>query len=1089
MRIFRLFAFLAFLVASSFLHQYQAYAKSDTEVAILLSTKLNENKMFDYSELVLNREIAKNPTDVDLLKIQLGMTKFASNKADEGNTIISSIQPSSKYYPNSRRLLGVEAVKRQKFDIAATALEDYFKVFLAAPPKTAPGKKEFLDAVNYLIYSYKQLNKIPEAERAVKYLNALETGDKDGAAGDDRDTKLRQLQIKLDTVEEMIEKKKDGWQKTVNDSIKPIDDLLWNMDSIAALAYIEKARAYFFLGRIDEAIAVLKDKNNDTLIKAFDEAYREQAKDYISPSVYQSYWLGRALMAKAAQTPDSGKIALYSEAIQNFYRLVTKFEKFPKYDDALSGFSECKDKLEAAGKKITIPEHVKSRIGRKKSGAPSLERKEADQYFADSKFPNALGLYLKILKADRRGADADIVLARLAFSYLKTDQLLEAMAVAAYLCDFYPTAVNTPTTMVQVGEVLWGKKEYGDAILIYNYYLKTSPADQFAGDVSARLARYYFNKAAELAAEASKLPQGDEKAKKAEEAREAFRLTAPYYQNIVDNFAHTKWGLSSYYSLALCYTNAKDYIKGADIFKIYCEKEMAKNSDLNLVNLSDAKLRIADNYIQLAGNLDREAELLKTRASEISALGAAPSPAPAAAETKKTSNKPIGGKDSKDVKKEELTPVQLNAKADEFNKQALGFYKDALEQLIELTRNWCESGGILENTKEPAALKNIESAYSLVGWAYDGAKDKENACKAFDTFIKKYPASKQVPASMFRMGIIYGDLNKYDLAGQVLETLANKYPQSPEGRLALSTLARNMYEVKNFDKSIAVFNKILTQNIEVTVQDLRWACANLGGCDGKHPKEGAEVAIKAGEMLLAKMDKPVIEEWLGKQKARETAGNPLEQQKLMGVIREKVYFDYGTACYWGGQFDKALKITDELLVKENSAYYFEGRFLRALIYKAMQKYDKALENYGEISITALTAKKHSIYGRSQCLMGETYIEMKDYAKAYGTLSITASINPDELKTSPVKMTNEEMQEQKNWIEFAVYNSAVCLAKLGKTDEVKKMAEKYRAYFPAGKYIKEIGLLSSVETAPVKANVTDNRKNEETEKKPAVPANK
>ena len=176
----------------------------------------------------------------------------------------------------------------------------------------------------------------------------------------------------------------------------------------------------------------------------------------------------------------------------------------------------------------------------------------------------------------------------------------------------------------------------------------------------------------------------------------------------------------------------------------------------------------------------------------------------------------------------------------------------------------------------------------------------------------------------------------------------------------------------------------------------------------------------------------------------------------------------------GGRFDKALKTTDELLVKENTAYYFEGRFLRALIYRAIKKNDKALENYGEISIAALAAKKHSIYARSQCLMGETYIEMKDYAKAYVALAVTASTNPNELRNSPVKMTAGELQEQKFWIEAAIFNSAVCLAKLEKNDERGKMVEKYRTYFPAGKYVKEIGLLSSQETAPGKAGVADMR---------------
>lgn len=1018
MRIFRLLAILAFFEALSFLTPCQVSAKSDAETAVMLSIRLNENKMFDYSELLLNQEILKNPTDTDLLKIQLGTTKFASGKPDEGNAILSSIQTSSKYYQDSRRTLGIEAVKKQKFDMAATAFEDYFKASLTNPPKTDARKKEFQEAANYLLHAYKKMNRIPEAEKAVRYLDTLDASGNGETAGDDRDTKLRQLQIKLDTVEEMIENKKGGWQKTVNDSIKPIDELVWNMDSITALAYIEKARAYFFLGRIDDALKLLKDKNNDTLIKSFDNAYREQSMECVSPSVYQAFWLGKMLMAQAAQASDANKTALYSEAIQNFYRIVTKFEKFPRYDDALDGFSECKEKLEAAGRKITIPEHFKARLGKKNNGGSSLDRREADQCFADGKFTNALEIYLKILKSDRKGPGADTVLSKIAFSCLKADRTLEGMAVAAYLCDLYPTAENTPATMLQVGEELWCKKNYADAILIYNCYLKTCPADQFAGDVSARIARHYYNIAAELATEAEQLPSGDKKAKKSEEARKAFRSTAPYYQNIIDNFAHSKWGVISYYSLACCHTNAGDYLKGVEIFKTYCEKEMSRKSDMDLATLSDAKLRIADNYMRLSAN------------------------------------------------------------SDESGKQAATYCKDAVKELLELTGGWNAPRGLLADTNDPAVLKNIETAYSLIGWAYYGATDNENACKSFDEFTRKYPASKKVPATMLRMGIIYGEMNKSGLAGQTLETLADKYPQSPEGRLAMPTLARNMYETKNFEKSIAVFKKILVQKMDVSVQDLRWACANLADCDGKHPREGADIAVRAGELLLSKTNKPVIEEWLGKRKYAETAGNPSEQQRLMEAIREKVNFDYSTACYWAGQFDKALKTADELLLRKNSSYYFEGRFLRAMIYRAMKKYDNALENYGETSIAALTSGKHSTYARSQCLMGETYIEMKDYAKAYAILGISAAINPDELMDSPVKMTKEEMQERENWIEFAVYNSALCLAKLGKNEDYGKMVKKYRTCFPEGKYIKEIGLLSSLETAPVKVGGADMKKNTE-----------
>ncbi|MFZ2654561.1 MAG: hypothetical protein WAX69_06555, partial [Victivallales bacterium] len=358
MRIIRIITIFA---ASVFLYPYNAAAKSDTEMAIELSKKLNELKMFDYSELVLDQELARNPVDADLLKIQKGMTYFVSNKADEANKIILSIQTSSKYYPDSRRVLGMEALKKQKFDMSITALEDYFKVYLATPPTTEEGKKEFIEAANYLIYAYKQTSKIKEAEKAATYLDKLSSGDDKNS--DDRDTKIRQLQIKMDTIEEMIDKKQDGWKTIINNSFKPIQDLLWQTDAIAGLAYIEKARGLYFLDRTEDALKTLSDQSISNLINSreINDAYAEQNMAQISPAVYYSFWLGKIYLKKAAAaTTDADKIALNTEAIQNFYKIIKepKYEKFPRYDDALGGFSEAKDKLEALGKSPKIPESV-----------------------------------------------------------------------------------------------------------------------------------------------------------------------------------------------------------------------------------------------------------------------------------------------------------------------------------------------------------------------------------------------------------------------------------------------------------------------------------------------------------------------------------------------------------------------------------------------------------------------------------------------------------------------------------------------------------------------------------------------------------
>jgi len=1087
MRTTRSSAIFAFIAASVLFLQYQTSARSDTESAIMLSNKLNELKMFDYSEFALTQELAKNPADADLLKIQMAVTYFVSNKPDKANEIINSIPKTSEYYPNSRRVFGIEALKKGKNDMAVTALEEYFKIYLAKPPTTEVGKTEFREAAGYLVYAYKQMSKPSDAEKVLKYLDAI---DKDDGNEDEGDKFLRQLGVRLDGIEEMIDSNKEGWKDLANKTPSGLfDKLAWrDQDPIRALALVEKARCYLYLGRLDDAFNLLTNKNNNALLNAFDEGYEKEGILHLSPSTYQNHWLGRIYIAKAEKAAEADKTALYIQAIQRLYDVlkIKTSEKYPKNEDVINCFLTCKEELEKRGKKVPI-EAVKNKLvsrGPRSRGTPSMERREADQFFGDGKFQSALPLYAKAITNNRKSFDADYLLARLAYCYMKNDQLLEAMTIAGYLGDYFPTAENTPLTAVQIGEVLWSKKMYEDAIIVYSTYLKNTPSDQYAGDISARVAKYWFDKAAELAKAANALPQGEEKIKKAKEAKEAYVATVPYYKNIINNFQHTKYGISSYYLMGYCYTYADDYLNGAEAFTNFCEKELKKDGEKDIGSLADGKLRIADDYVQYASGLDKEADTLRNKATEAEA--AAPA-TPAPAKDKKEAGKEA--KDAKDDKakpeaakpaekespkddKEVLTPVQMNARADELNKKAAGYYKEALKNLLELTGTWCAAGGILENTKDAKALKAIEVGYSLLGWTYDGLADKENACKAFDFFIKKYPQSKSIPASMFRLGKIYGEMNKYDIAGQVLENLADKFPATNEGKQALPSLGRNMYEVKNYEKSIQVFNKIFAQNVELTIGDLRWILANLSDCGGTHPKEGSELAVKAGDLLLVKLEKPDLKEWLGPQRMREVAGNPKELQRLISLIREKLYYDYANAAYWGNLYDKGIAKIDIILLNERSSYYYDGRFLRAMLYRGLKKFEKATNDYSDISMMAIGAKKYSIYNKVQCKIGDTYLEeVKEFPtkdrellnKAYGSYNIVAITNMDEDPTvTGTKVSKEELKEQNEWIEYAVYMAAHCASRLGLDSDKAKMVEKYKKYFPMGKYLKEIDKLPAKE---------------------------
>ena len=101
------------------------------------------------------------------------------------------------------------------------------------------------------------------------------------------------------------------------------------------------------------------------------------------------------------------------------------------------------------------------------------------------------------------------------------------------------------------------------------------------------------------------------------------------------------------------------------------------------------------------------------------------------------------------------------------------------------------------------------------------------------------------------------------------------------------------------------------------------------------------------------------------------------------------------------------------------------------------------------------------------------MEQPDYVQACGVFSTTAMLNPQEKNPD---VPEQEMKEQSEWIEYAIYKSVMCTDKLNMAKEKESLIGKYRKYFPSGKFITKIDKLSTT-SAP--ADVDD--KNKKTEK--------
>ncbi len=1028
----------------------------DVKTAIALSKKLNELKMFDYSLYLLEKTMQENPSEADVIKIQIGLTQFTNGKIDDGEKTINSIASSSPYYPDSRRVMGIEAIKRAKLDIGITALEGYFKVKLADPPKDEDGKNDFIEALNYLLYCYKEKGQATEAAKVVKYREALAEKDETTQSPfGDREGMLLSIQTKLDTAEKLKEDGKTGWQPLANDAFKPLEELLWaGIDSIAALSYVEKTRALYILERYSDALQILTGEKTAAIINGFDEGYKKERIESQAPSVLATFIEGRIYQAQAAKaSSDEEKIKLNGKAVQKFYSILLKHEKFPKYEEVISGFSDCREKLEKLGKKITIPEAVLKKLSR----VVSFKKKEADRLYQDGKFAQAIPPYLEEIKKSRTGAQASENISILAYCYVKTDQALEAMALASYLGDYFPRYEKTPATLLQTGEYLWKKNEISEAMVLYRHYLKTCPTDQYAGAISARVAKYFYDKAADLAKQAKTLPIGQERASKNNEARQAFVDAIPYYKNIIGNFQHTEYGTSSFYLLGWCYFNSRQYFEAAQSFLDFCARESKAPKDkIQLGDIADAKLRTAEAYFQFADSKEKEAKALKEKALMLEAVQL-----PVRTEKEKgipeilddDTNKPAPAAEK------EMTAEDAKKKVQELEADSIKYYKETLKQCEEFVQ-MTSKGGILDSDISKKTTSAKESISALTGWAYDGLNEKEKAVEYFKKFISAYPQGKQTPVSMSRLGVLYGEINKFEDAAKILEELSVKFPDSKEGKQAVPTLAKSMYEIKKYEKSIEVFRKMLDQKAEISISDLRWVAENLSDCGGTHPKTGAETALMASQILLNKIEKPELTDWIGKVKAAEIAAKPNEQKNIIGIIKEKLLFDSAAAAYWSGIHQDAVNYLDALLKNDKTPYFYQAKFSRGLAYRALKNYKNALSDYSDITMAAMGAKKNSVYFKAQCMIGDTYIDQNEFKNALGAFNMLAITDidswsgDDRVKELPI----EERAGQMEWIEYAVYKAAICYAKLGSKDEKQKLLEKYKKYFPKGKFKEEIDKL-------------------------------
>lgn len=1025
MKVFDRIIYLVLLV-SVFLLTHSAYSQS--EKTVRFSDKLNQEGLFDYSEYLLKKALAANPTDVDRLKVQLAETYILQDRTADASVILKQILPTSPFFVSAQLATGMLFMQKNNTDQAIVAFNSYLNSIKNNLPTDEQGKSDYRMIVNALVNAYVVKGDSANVTKTFKLLENI----KDDA----REISLYEAFAQLDIAQAMKTEKKAGWDKLVNSKLKPLEDLKWGEEGpLPLFAEIGSARALYILGKYDDALKVLSvpwDK-----YKAVDDAFADRGALEKSPGMARRYFEGRIYQAKAdAEKNPELKKKYYSDALKKYVYVLKKAPEFQFEKNIYDSILSCRTAIEKLGVKVTLPDDLKSTTSSdlfKQQDAKTSSGGELEQLFIQKKYDKVIEYVTDKLAKDKAAVLTDEALGNFAVSLAHTKKYLEAMSICSYLISTWPSSPAAAAALFQTGSILWSAGYVYDAKIIYEKLISAAMLTQFAGDAAAKIAKDNYDRAQNLL-NSSYTATGEDKSRKAAAAVSAYTDALPSLKRVVDNYAYRSDLYSqAVFMLAQAYTVIGRYNEAAGVYDSYCKIE--KEDKLKLLN---AKLGAADAYWRSGKYYEVAASLRRQEASRIA---------------------------DKTARGKKIEEAELN------DKKIKESYTRCIAQLKELLEKWTVPGGIIGNTTDPKMISAIQSAQILLSWVYDICGDKLKACAELQKFIDKYPSSDKAPMCLARMASMYYELNDSAATSKVLESLNLKYPQSVEAKNAYFSIGKNMYEKGNFVKCFEVFSRLLSQQSEVSVPNLNWIAEHLANCKNEHPKDGAMLAFKATQILLAKLDKPELTEWLPPAVWNSIKADPGTVEKTVDLLKQKISLNAGLAVMFAGDRALALKYFDDVMAKMGP-YYYDAKFGRAELYLMENNFLNARKDLADIASVANVSEKYSVASRAKCLIGDTFITEKNYKQAFACFSVLAlSLNEsaglfDKVMAFKAESERRNIADERGaeraWIENAVYKSALCASLMDMGEDKKKFVSLYKKYFPAGKYSKEIEQLPGAE---------------------------
>lgn len=367
------------------------------------------------------------------------------------------------------------------------------------------------------------------------------------------------------------------------------------------------------------------------------------------------------------------------------------------------------------------------------------------------------------------------------------------------------------------------------------------------------------------------------------------------------------------------------------------------------------------------------------------------------------------GMDRVQAHAKEADALRLSGKPD----VALKVYGDLIQSLSDKNGGWDASADMASRAKEL-----LERCTFFVGVCYSRMEQNEEnrtkALKSFEDFLQKYGSSTNyAPKALAGRGQVFLQMDNFDEAFKVFQELAQKYPNSPEGKNALISLVQSALEIKRIDQARKAFSQMISGNANVQIGQYV-QIGQLWQDNQQWPE-----ALQAYQRVVGK-----------------TEDKNLLQPTLMGL---------GKAQFETKAYAESAATLESLLKKfERTPYFFEAKLTLSAAYREIGKFDDAMNAISDI----LTQPTSSLEQRTQAQFEIALLQERQGAKekALGSCVRTLDI---------AILGNEKRSSVLPWIEkCAIEGIRIGLA-IGKYDDVITLCDSYAKLFPKGAKLDDV----------------------------------